>query len=286
VSWGGRSRCLGFAGLIVALLAIGAQGASAATLKANYQLQGNRASSVAGAPDLTDLGAGNAFAPDTVSGTSRQVLSFPMGSGLRLATTNSLISNSSYSAVMLFRLADVSGYRRLIEFKNGVSDIGVYVLDGKLDFYLRSGPTTFTDFGGANAVFAPNTYAEVAIVLGYDTGIGGNRLTGYVNGALQVSGAPDPFDDTLLPGGGGAGLNFFQDNTSGGATGEDSAGAVACIRAYDGTLTQADVNQIYDDQTCPTKPPATASRTKKCKKKAKKKAAASKKKRCKKKRKG
>ena len=268
------------------MVALGAQGASAATLKADYQLQGNRASSISGAPDLTDLGVGNAFAPDTVSGNSRQVLSFPMGSGLRLATTNSLISNTSYSAVMLFRLADVSGYRRLIDFKNGGNDIGVYILDGKLDFYLRSGPTTFTDFGGANAVFAPNTYAEVAITLGYDTGIGGNRLTGYVNGVLQVLGAPDPLDDTLLPGGGGGGLNFFQDNTSGGTTGEDSAGAVACIRAYDGTLTQVEVNQIYDDQACPTKPPAAVTPTTKPKKKCKKKHkhhAASAKKHCKKK---
>ena len=251
-------------------MALGAQGASAATLKADYQLHGNRASTISGAPDLTDLGAGNAFAPDTANGTSRQVLSFPKGSGLRLATTNSLISNTSYSAVMLFRLADVSGYRRLIDFKNGGNDIGVYILDGKLDFYLRQGrrrsPTS-----GARTPSSPQTPTRRwRSPLGYDTGIGGNRLTGYVNGALQVSGAPDPLDDTLLPGGGGGGLNFFQDNTSGGTTGEDSAGAVACIRAYDGTLTQAEVNQIYDDQTCPTKRPAAATPTTKPKKKCKK----------------
>lgn len=157
---------------------------------------------------------------------------------------------------MLVRLADVSGYRRLIEFNNGLGDAGVYVKDGKLDFYLRTGATTTMDFIGAEAVFAPDTYAEVAIALGYDIGVGGHLLDGYVNGIRQVSAAPDPFNTVFLPGGGGGGLNFLQDNTSGAGLGEDSAGAVACIRAYDGVLTQAEVSQIYDDQTCPTRTPA------------------------------
>jgi hypothetical protein len=252
------------------LLMVFAQGAGAATLAGDYRLQGTYSSSVAGAPPLTDLGTGNSFQTAVVRGFRRKGLVFPQHNGLRVATTNSLIDNNAHSVVMLFRLTDVSGYRRLIEAKNGGTDSGLYIKGGKLDFYGRTGPTTHTDFIGADTVLTPNTWAEVAYAVSYDSGIGGNLVAGYVNGVLQFSDAPDPFNDVFLPGGGGGGLNFFKDNTSDGGLGEDSAGEVTCIRLYNGTLTQAEVTQIYNDRACPTRPPqARASVTGKAKAQAK-----------------
>jgi hypothetical protein len=55
----------------------------AQTLKADYQFNNTRSSSVGGAPDLTDLGSGfNGFLTDNVGGTTQQVLHFPLGNGL------------------------------------------------------------------------------------------------------------------------------------------------------------------------------------------------------------
>ena len=46
-----------------------------------------------------------------------------------------MISSTSYSIVIDVRLADISGYRRLVDFSNGASDIGLYDFSGRLVFY-------------------------------------------------------------------------------------------------------------------------------------------------------
>jgi hypothetical protein len=126
-------------GVLAALAALGCSApAGAATLKAEYQLQGSRASAVAGAADLLDLGPGNQFAAESVGGLARQVLAFPSGGGMSLATAD-LVDSRSFSVVMVFRLATVSGYRRLLDLSGGSSDSGLYVLNGRLVLYNARG---------------------------------------------------------------------------------------------------------------------------------------------------
>lgn len=236
----------------VALLSVSS--ASAATLVGDYQMQGTRSSSGPGSP-LTDLGAGvNSFQSDTVMGSSRQVLAFPVHNGLNLNPTGT--TGNNYSVVSTFRLATVSGtdgYVRILDSTKGGSDGGLYAHNGKADYY----DTTITpDHESPTAVFSDNVYATVAITQVYAP----SALTSfYVNGVLaaQAGTAFPVINDTL---------RFFRDDTPD----EESAGAVSCIRVFSSALTAGEVSAIGASATCgaPSRP-ATAQH-KKCKKKHKK----------------
>ena len=193
------------------------------TLKADYRFQNNLRSSVVGAPDLTNI-APNSFAPEAVDGRSVSVLRFAAGSGLRLTPVSGIIptiasSDATYSIVMLFRFADISGYRRILDFSNSTSDSGLYNLSGGLTFYSRTAAST--------GVISVNNYAQVVLT----RDIAAN-VTGYVNGVRRFTFV----DDTDLAVAGANILRFFRDNG-----GENSAGAVARIRLYNGALTAAQV---------------------------------------------
>lgn len=231
----------GFVGALVAALVLltGGEAATAATLKGSYQLQGNRTSTVVGAPDLTDLGTGNRFVTETVDGTARQVLAFRQGDGLSLDTAG-LVDPGDHSVVMLFRLAKVSGYRRLLDFSNGASDNGLYSLNGKAALYVHGNVAE-----SKGQVFG-DSYVHVAM-----TSAGGpdksHDVAVYVNG-LPVAGARTSEGFGLESGE----LRFFRDNHAGGASGEESAGALACALVYDGVLTPAEVAQVADSPAlCP-----------------------------------
>jgi hypothetical protein len=221
--------------------------AGAATLKAEYQLQGSRASDVAGAPQLEDVGPGNQFVTDAVGGVSRQVLAFPMGGGMSLPTAG-LVDPESFSVVMVFRLEQTSGYRRLLDLSGGVSDSGLYVLDGRVVLY------------GSNGLYLPvppvaaGSYVQIALIDGSDPD--GTQWTEVdLNGEVAVF-AEGP-DFTL----GSGALRFFKDNVSGGPGGEESAGALSCALMYDGALTPEEVvEQAADPTRCqPLAPPSAPS---------------------------
>ncbi|HEX5719235.1 MAG TPA: LamG-like jellyroll fold domain-containing protein, partial [Thermoanaerobaculia bacterium] len=223
--------------LIAALIALGATGvASAATLKASYQLRGTLSSDVPGAPDLTSLGAGNSFISEEIDGVSRQVLAFPKGNGLALNTTG-LVDPRSYSVVVLFRLAELGGYRRILDFSDSTSDDGFYNFSGKAVIYGGGAASRGVVFG--------ESYAQVTFT---STPAGGDsaaqRVVAYVDGSQAASAtAPEGFQ--LAAGA----LRLFQDNTSGPAGGEESAGAVACVLVYDGALSAAEVEQLAAEPT-------------------------------------
>jgi hypothetical protein len=80
-----RGRVVSLVGGIAVVTALfTASAASSATLVGNYQFQGAKASSGPG-PALSDVGSGGStsFQTDSVMGSSRQVLSFPEGTGGR-----------------------------------------------------------------------------------------------------------------------------------------------------------------------------------------------------------
>jgi subtilisin-like proprotein convertase family protein len=207
-----------FSSVMFVLLGACAQEASAQTLTADYQFQNTRSSSVAGAPALTDLGA-NAFATETVNGVPRTVLVFAQNNGLSLSPTTGVMPNDRYTIVMLFRFQTVSGFRRLIDFRNAASDEGAYVENG----HLKHGDRSDT--------IRANTYVQ--IVYTRNGTIASQR--GYVDGRQVLVGAPGGYDLALV----GSTLRFFRDDNE--FPNEASAGAVARIRIYDGELSASQV---------------------------------------------
>jgi hypothetical protein len=266
---------LGGIAVLAALFSV--PSASAATLIGDYQFQGTRSSSVPGAAALTDIGTGpNTFQAESVMGPSRQVLAFPQGNGLQLSPVG-FSANASYSAVMTFRMTDVSGYNRILDFSNGASDSGLYAHNGKLDYFGLSDTES-------PVVLANNTYATVGFVS--DGTLMDSYL--YANGTF-VKDAATWSSITANT------LRFFKDAT-GGTANEESAGAVSCIRVYTGTLTAGEMGSIGANPRCGAPAPPSSSPSpslsastpphqKKCKKKHKKRSAESAKKKCKKKRK-
>jgi hypothetical protein len=233
------------AGALVAtlILVVGTADVGAATLRAEYRFQGSLASEIGGAPNLANIGSGNRFASDRINGIGlRQVLRFPEGNGLSLATTG-LVNPTNNSVVVVFRLADTEGYRRILDFAGGVSDAGLYNLDGRVVIY--GAHTSSKD------VVLNNSYAEIALTNTAVAG-GSEQVTAYLNGTEVAAGkAPTGFDL------GSGQLRFFRDNTQGAFPAEESSGAVSCVLVYDGTLAPGEVSQVADDLTlCPAPTPA------------------------------
>jgi hypothetical protein len=219
------------------LTALFAQPASAATLVADYQFQDDFGSSVGTPGDIQNVGSGN-FVTETVGCNQTKVLSFPKGSGLQLV--NPSPGTDGYSVVVLFRLSDLSGYRRI--FAAGGpgftfnSDDGLYGRDGRLAIYDSTNPSG-NPYLSPTPLLQANTYAEVALAIPDNKG---PVVTAYFNGSQATA---DSTDTSAFA---ASTMRFFKDNDSGGVTTENSAGAVARIRIYTGMLTPAEVAAIHD----------------------------------------
>src|SRR5512144_2844645 len=95
---------------------------SRGALVADYPFDNSLQSAVGSPPDLQNIGGSNTFVTDVVNGRSRTELRFTAGDGVALTPTTGVISSSIYTIVVQFRFDAVSGYRRIIDFKNGTSD--------------------------------------------------------------------------------------------------------------------------------------------------------------------
>ena len=195
---------------------------------ADYRFQLNLASSVGTPPDLQNIGAGNTYVSEPVDTCSQLVLQFPLHNGVRLQPTASVIPTNIYTIVMLFRLDQTNSYRRLVDFKAGTSDFGLYVLNGALNFYpVVTAPAS---------TIAAGTYVQV--VLTRD----GTNVIGYVNGVQQFTFADSSSYGVIS---GANDLRFFKDDT----TSDDCSGAVSRIRLYANAMTPGQVS-LLDRTTC------------------------------------
>ena len=197
-----------------------AQAVPAAT--ADYYFQGSLESSLGTAPDLVEVERGSSvFTVDGRTGVT--VLRFAGGRGLALAPTTPVIRSSEYSIEVLFRFDLLAGYRKVIDFKNGSADDGLYVLDGCLTFFPKE----------HDALTKIGSDSYVQIVLTRDAA---DRVVGYVDGVRQFA-----FNDRggLAKVGGSDSLRFFVDDVT--TTGEWSSGAVSQIRLFDQALTANEV---------------------------------------------
>jgi len=202
---------------------IASQVAPHAVLKADYQFQGNLNSSVGTAPALTNLvGAGNGpntFSTDQVDGFSRQVLNFPSNSGFAINSLSGVVTETSFTAVILFKMDALSGRRRLLDTSGGTqADQGVFLVDGRIEGEnLSSVPSTAA------------TYFQIVFVRG------GGTLKAYREGFLRVV---DPDDGSPLPNG----VRFFQDYVN--SPVQASSGSIARLRFYEGTMTDDEVASL------------------------------------------
>jgi hypothetical protein len=188
---------------------------------ADYLFQGSLGSSLGTVPDLVEVeGGSSVFTVDGRTGIT--VLRFAGGRGLALAPTTRVIRSSEYTIELLFRFDLLAGYRKIIDFKDGSADDGLYVLDGCLTFFPKV-QDALTKIGSD----------YVQIVLSRSPA---DRVVGYVNGVRQFA-----FDDRggLAKVSGSNTLRFFVDDVT--TTGEWSSGAVSQIRLFDRALTANEV---------------------------------------------
>jgi Concanavalin A-like lectin/glucanases superfamily len=189
---------------------------------ADYRFQGSFGSNVGAAPDLVEIGEGtSAFTDEGMIG--RSVLSFARGSGVSLSRTTGVIEGTEYTIEVLFRFDRVDGYRKIIDFRDGSDDNGLYVLDGCLNFYPRRPHSSIP--------IEADSYVQVVLTRNSSA-----RVVGYVDGIRQFA-----FRDTdALAEIASQTLRFFVDDSVTGGE-ESSSGAVSQIRLYDRPLTASQV---------------------------------------------
>ncbi len=145
---------------------------------------------------------------------------------MALAPTTRVIRSSDYTIEVLFRFDLLDGYRKVIDFKNGSADDGLYLLDGCLTFYPKE-QDAFTKIGS-------DSYVQIVL-----TRDAADRVVGYVDGVRQFA-----FNDRggLATVGASDGLWFFVDDVT--TIGEWSSGAVSQIRLFDRALTANEVTLL------------------------------------------
>jgi hypothetical protein len=196
-----------------------------AAVTADYRFR-SPASSVATAPDLVPAGEGGGLEFGHDEEIEQRVLFFRDGAGFSLRPTEGVIDNDRYTIELVFLFRDRSGYAKIIDFREGSVDDGLYGLNGCLILYPEPPAPTRT--------IRPDSYVQVVL-----TRDASSRVIAYVNGVRQFSfrdvdgvAAIDENDA----------LWFFRDDTV--TSGEFSDGSVARIRLYDRPLTAHEVAAI------------------------------------------
>jgi hypothetical protein len=188
-----------------------------AGLTHDYEFNGTLTDSLGG-PSLTSLGG-------TIGASS-----YTFGQQQGLSLSGALASAGTYTIDMSFEFTNLSGYQKILDFKNLAADNGLYTLNQNLDYYLGgaiNGPTTLT----------PSTYMRVDLTRDGTT----NLLTAYVNGVAQISFTDSSSDATFSAAGNI--INFFQDDNATGGR-ESSPGSVDQIRIYDTALSATEVSAL------------------------------------------
>ena len=183
--------------------------ASAATLENQFLLDGTTADT---------LGNGTATLGSGSGSLDSDSFNFAAGQGLFVSIGSTL---STWSIVMEVALDNVGSWRRLLDFSDLNSDIGLYSFNGLMQYYnSATGPTT---------VFSAGQYAQVALT--YD----GTTTRGYVDGTEQiVSTATGSGFPVLIS-------SFYAliDNGS-----ENTSGDLLYLEVYDGVLSASEVASL------------------------------------------
>jgi parallel beta-helix repeat protein len=203
-----------------------------------YRLEDSFAASIGTPPDLTNINAGLNFSTMTVRGSARRVLNLPWDTGLQLQPTLGVFPNQLYSIALLFKLDNVSGWRRLLDMRNGI-DQGLYVHDGKLEFY---------PYSGASAVCVTNGNWHMVVLTHDVTG----EMKVYCDGALQLT-VTDSSNYGVVSSANT--LRFFKDDG-----GDIGSGSVSRIHIFSRVLDASEVaalNALDDASPLITSPTLT-----------------------------
>jgi PKD domain/Matrixin len=171
-------------------------------------------------PSLLPVGQGQ-FLTDTVLGVPQTVYAFDAGVGLSLDTTN-IIPRDNYSIEIVFRFEDTASWQKVIDFENRTQDTGLYVFNGRLQFYPQF-PAGNVTAGQYYRVLLTRS-ADTQEVKGYIDGVGAFNFTDSQHRA-----------DVDNP---GSLLNFFLDDAQTSGI-EVSPGRIALLRLYEDALTPA-----------------------------------------------
>jgi len=203
-----------------------------ADLRGDYLFENDLTSSAGTLPPMTPIGSGQAtFHPEVIAGSEDIVYEFPTDNGLEITPLTGM-SRNAYSIVMTVRLDHVTGYNRLIDFKGGTSDCGLYVHDGAPE--VKCGET------GIESICA-NTWVQIVV-----TRARNDTFKVWVNARPVLAYFDDTDNATLTA----DSLRFFRDNDCvAPPCGEESGGAVARITIYD-TVVGANFIEDLIDQQC------------------------------------
>jgi hypothetical protein len=202
-------------------------------LEADYRFLRSRLSSVAGAPNLVEVGPGtNAWARERVATPLRSVLQFPEGNGVDVPTLSTVVPTDHYTVAALFRIDeldndDLTGYERIIQWTDDASESGLYAHQGRMEFYPQQSDTL------TGETIAVDEWVQVTVTR---SRIG--RLRVYLDGVPTLDFSDDAgeavvtVDDVL---------RFFRDDTE-----EDTSGAVARIRLWNRPLSPAQVAALTE----------------------------------------
>jgi hypothetical protein len=199
----------------------------------SYLFNYNLAESNGNGPNLNMLDSAGMFVIDTLTGLNnitKVVYRFKRNSGVQF--NNALAGNfldSTYSIEMYFVFDDVTGYKRVIDWKNRTTDLGAYILSGLLDFY----PYATSD----SAMVVAGEYTYYVLTRNGLT----KELKIYSNANLGID-FTDASNDAVIDT--SHVLNFFQDDLI--AQNEASPGAVALLDLYNYVLDSATIRHKFD----------------------------------------
>ncbi|MFK7954567.1 MAG: Ig-like domain-containing protein [Lysobacterales bacterium] len=193
-------------------------------LVADYRFdQSDLTSFKAGAPDLLDLGA-NTLVNDTVLGGNRVVMDLLSGTGVQMDMA-SLLSQQSYSAVMLLKVDSAAGPHKLMDVSNLTADPGVYVNTNTVEYRGDPNPPAAPPM-----VIDEDNYVQLTLIRSEPDGAFPGIAIGFVDGVEVFNFVDNP--GIALAGAGTVVL--LRDEA-----GENTSGSIARVRLFDGQLLPA-----------------------------------------------
>lgn len=144
--------------------------------------------------------------------------------------TGAFAHTGLYSVELFFSLDQVASFRRVIDFKNGKDEDGVYLHNGDLRFYGQS-LSSDTNIKAGQMTHLVVTRDE------------SQRVRAYLDGTERFSFSDATSMDAVFSGPDGI-ARFFRDNN-----GEASAGFEDFIRLYDRVLTGSEITSLYGSGT-------------------------------------